>query len=58
VPAYFMAIYLFLQLLRLRFEIIFEKLSLQHFINSFDVSEVLGLNCMNIKTVFTSKKVI
>ena len=44
--AYFMAIYLFLQLLRFRsIDIkvkLIENLSRRHFINSSDVSEVLG----------------
>ena len=44
VPAYFMAIYLFLQLLRFNYKSIkpIEKLSRRHFINSFEDSEVVG----------------
>ena len=42
-PAYFMAIYLFLQLLRFRYNCMkpIEKLSRRHFEISFDVLEVL-----------------
>ena len=42
VLAYFMAIYLFIQLMRFR-----ENSVRRHFINSFDVSEVLGLTVYN-----------
>ena len=43
VPAYFMATYSFLQVLRFIYNSIkpIEKMSRQHFINSLDVSEVL-----------------
>ena len=43
-----MAIYTFLQVLRFRYNNIkpIEKLSRRHFINSFDVSEVLGLTVL------------
>ena len=45
VPAYFMAIYLFLQLLRFRYNSIkpIEKLSILHTIDYFDGSKVLGV---------------
>ena len=45
VPAYFTAFYLFLQLLRITYnnsKKTIEKLSRGHFVNSIDVSEVLG----------------